>query len=161
MSAAATNRDGQWQLSEFVPYTGCSGYNIFKDTMIMTSGDGTGVIPVVQGAGASGSHFIGVANTQVNLTAGLGTSQRTLETFKKGEYTFEANGTGASSHIGQRAWALDDQTVGVSIEPPCLHVGEIVAIPTSSSYRVRIDNAIGGLADLAFGLSLLYSNDQN
>jgi len=161
MAAAAKNRDGQWQPSEFVPYTGCSGYNIYKDTMIMTKGTGTGVVPLEQGTGASGSHFIGVANTQVDLTAGLGTSQRTLETFKKGEYTFEANGTGASAHIGQRAWGLNDQTVGVSIAAPCLHVGEIVGLVDASNYRVRIDNAIGKVADLAFGLSLLYSNDQN
>ena len=142
MSAAAQDRYGERQPSEYVPYTGCSGYHYYKHTMLMHKADGTGIIPAVQGTGASGGHFIGVLDNGVNLIAGLGASQRILNVWKKGEFTFCIQGTGASSHIGQRGYIIDDQTVGLSAEYPCLTAGEIVGLVGACEYRVRIDNAI-------------------
>lgn len=142
MTAAAKDRYGERQPSELCPYTGASGYTYYKNTFLMHKADGTGIAPLVQGAGCSGAHFIGVAANGVDLSAGLGASQMTLNVYKTGEWTFAANGTGASSDIGQRAYGLDDQTVGVSIAAPCLSVGEIVGFPSTSTYRVRIDNAV-------------------
>jgi hypothetical protein len=142
MAAAAADRDGQRQPSEYVPYTGASGYTYYKDTLLMGLGTGLGVVPLVQGAGASNAHFLGVVANRVTLGAGLGTSNFIVNTWKVGEFTFAANGTGASSHIGLRAYGIDDQTVGTSAAAPCLTVGEIVGIPSTSTYRVRIDNAI-------------------
>jgi len=153
MSAAAADRDGQRQPSVLVPYTGCSGYTYYKDTLLMHKAAGTGIAPLVSGAGASQAHFIGVGGNHVNLSAGLGTSQDIIGVYKTGEYTFAANGTGASSHIGQIAYGLDDQTVGTSIAAPCLAVGEIVGIPTASAYRVRIDNAVNAAFISAVGAS--------
>ena len=142
MTAAAENRYGERQPSEYCPYNGASGYTYYKHTLQMNDIANGRIIPVVQGAGASHASFVGVASNMVDLSEGLGTSQATLDMWKTGEFTFVANGTGASAHIGQKAFALDDQTVGVSIAPPCLQVGEIVGVPSTSSYRVRVDNAI-------------------
>lgn len=161
MAAATQNRDGERQPSEYVPYTGASGYTYYQDTMIMEKGDGTGIAPLESGTGASGGHFLGVGSNRVDLAAGLGTSQWTLNVFKVGEHTFVANGTGASAHIGQKAYGLDDQTVGVSIGVPCFEVGEIVGVPTSSSYRVRMNNSVNTRSILSVGTSLLYSYDLN
>lgn len=152
MAAATGDRDPERQPSERVNYTGASGYTYYKGTLVMKDITGAIIRPAVQGAGASNAVFLGVANNRVSLGAGLGSSQAILEVYKRGEFTFVANGTGASSDIGKRAYALDDQTVGVSIATPCLMVGEIVGVPTSSKYRVRIDNAIG-LGNYAMGVS--------
>lgn len=142
MAAATQNREPQRQPSELVPYTGSSGYTYYKGTGAMAQATGSGVIPVVQGAGASNAHFLGIVNDRVDLSEGLGSSQATLDIWKTGEVTLAANGTGASADIGLRAYFLDDQTVGTSIAPPCLFAGEIVGFPDTSTYRVRIDNAV-------------------
>ena len=151
MAAATADRDGQRQPSELAPYTGASGYLYYKNTLIMRPGvSGTAGVPQpVTAAGASGGYFLGVNADRVDLSAGLGSSNALLRIWKTGEFTFAANGTGASNHIGYRAYALDDQTVGISIAQPALPVGEIVGIPTSSTYRVRIDNAVGGRTGLS------------
>ena len=142
MTAASKDRYGERQPSELCPYTGASGYTYYKHTMLKHDADGTGIHPAASGSGVSGSHFIGVAANGVDLSAGLGASQMTLNVWKTGEFTFAVNGTGVSAHIGQRAYILDDQTVGVCIGAPCLTAGEIVGIPSTSTYRVRIDNAV-------------------
>lgn len=153
MSAAAADRYGERQPSEYTPYSGASGYTYYKHTYIMHKADGTGVAPAVQGTGCSGAHLLGVLDNGVNLSEGLGASQETLNIWKKGEFTFEAQGTGASAHIGQRGYLIDDQTVGVSAGIPCLVAGEIVGLPSASEYRVRIDNAVGLWGHASVGLS--------
>lgn len=148
MTAAAKDRYGERQPSELCPYTGASGYHYYKDTMLMHKANGTGIAPAVQGAGCSGSHFIGVLSNGVDLTAGLGASQRTLDVWKTGEFTFVAQGTGTSADIGRRGYIIDDQTVGNSAAAPCLTAGEIVGVPDACNYRVRIDGAVNlGLND--------------
>jgi len=142
MTAAAQNRYAERQPSEYVPYNGASGFTYFSHTFQMYSALGTGIRPLVQGAGASNGRFIGVNDNNVDLSAGLGASQDTLNVWKTGEFTFDANGTGTSAHIGQIAYGIDDKTAGVSAAAPALPVGEIVGIPTTSTYRIRIDNAI-------------------
>jgi len=143
MSAATQNRYGERQPGELVSYSGGSGYHYYKNTLIMKRGASASTLMPVTAAGTSGGYFIGVANNEVNQVAGLGASQEVLDIWKTGIFTFAANGTGATNHIGQMAWALDDQTVGVSIAVGSIMVGEITGIPTSTTYRVRIDNAIG------------------
>lgn len=141
MAAATANRDGKRQPGEYVAYTGASGIHYYKNTLIMKNG--VAILPAAQGAGASNARFLGVAANEVNLAGNLGTSNAILNIWKTGIFTFTAQGTGASPHIGQRAYALDDQTVGVSAATPVLYVGEITAIsPTTGSYRVFIDPAI-------------------
>lgn len=149
MTAATGNRYAERQPSEFVPYTGSSGYKYYKDTLIMKSSSGAVITPVgLTNPGVSNGYFLGVVNNKVDLSAGLGSSQAIIDVWKSGEFTFEANGTGASQHIGQIAYALDDQTVGVSCAAPCLPVGEIVGIPSTTKYRVRINNFVGlGIAN--------------
>jgi hypothetical protein len=147
MAAATANRDGQRQPGELVPYTGISGIRYFKETLIIKSG--FGIIPAIQGTSAGSARFLGVAANEVNLTSGV--SNATLNIWKTGEFTFKANGTGVSAHIGQRAYALDDQTVGVSAATPVVYVGEITAIPSSTEYRVLINPAIN--AQFVSGLS--------
>ncbi len=142
MSAATQNRYGQRQESVLVPYTGSSGFHYYKDTLIIKDGTNSAAIFPLTFAGSSFGYFLGVASNEVNQAAGLGSSQEVLNLWKRGEFTFAANGSGASAHIGQIAYGLDDQTVGVSIAQPAIPVGEIVGIPTSTSYRVRIDNHI-------------------
>lgn len=145
MSASTTNREGQRQPSEKVPYTGASGYTYFKDTIQCTVGGN-----VQPFAGNSGARFIGVNDNKVALGAGLGSSNEILNIWKTGEFTFVANGTGATLDIGKRAYAIDDQTVGSSGGAHAsLWVGEIVALPSTSSYRVRINPAVG----VAYGVS--------
>lgn len=156
MSAATADRDGQRQPGELVPYTGASGYKYYKNTLIIK--DGPGNLRPLAAAGLSNAYFIGVNANRVDLTAGLGASQAILDVWKRGEFTFAANGTGASAHIGQRAYALDDQTVGVSMGAPALYVGEITGIPTSTSYRVRIDTAINGSV---YGNGISWAATQN
>jgi hypothetical protein len=143
MSAASQNRDGERQPGEIVAYSGGSGYHYYKETLIMKQGISLNTITPLAVTGASGGYFLGVAANEVNLSAGLGSSQAVLNIWKRGIFTFAANGTGETCHIGQQAWGLDDQTVGISCANATLCVGEIVGIPTSSTYRVRIDNAIG------------------
>lgn len=158
MAAATKNRYGERQPAEYVPYTGASGYHYYKDTLLMKDGAVGRIRPLVQGSGASNARFIGVASNEVDLSAGLGSSQATLNVWKTGEFTFNANGTGTSAHIGQIGYGLDDQTVGVSAGVVGLPVGEIVGIPTTSTYRVRIDNAVS-LPFAAYGIS--WADTQN
>jgi hypothetical protein len=51
-----------------------------------------------------------------------------------------ANGTPAVTHLGQNAYIIDSQTVGVSAETQ-VSAGKIVGYD-SSNYRVRIDTAV-------------------
>ena len=143
MSAATGNRFGERQKGDLVAYSGGSGYHYYKDTLIMKAGASTSTIMPVTVAGGSGGYFMGVAANEVDQSAGKGASQEILNIWKSGIFTFVANGTGATNQIGAMAWALDDSTVGVSIAQGALMVGEITGIPTSTAYRVRIDNAIG------------------
>ena len=144
MAAATGNRDYARQEGELVHYSGASGYTYYKGVLLMKDGTGSAAIRPLTRAGSSMGYFIGVANNNVSLAAGLGASNEILEVWKRGEFVFEANGTGTSAHIGMQAYALDDQTVGVSIGIPALYVGEITGIPTTSTYRVLIDPAING-----------------
>ena len=154
MAAATANRDGQRQPSVVAPYTGSSGYTYYKDTLVMKSPVGAVIQPVVQGAGASNARFIGVVKDRVDLSAGLGASNHILNLWKTGEFTFATNGTGTSAHIGQGAFALDDQTVGISAGVPVVRVGEIVGLPSTSSYRVRIDGSVGAvMSSVSLGAS--------
>ncbi len=148
MAAATQDRDGQRQPSIIAPYTGASGELYYKNTFMIRNGtSGTdGVVRSLTLAGSSRGYFLGVNADRVDLSAGLGSSQSQLRIWKAGEFTFAANGTGISSHIGEVAYGLDDNTAGISAVQPALIVGEIVAIPTSSTYRIRIDNAVGGKA---------------
>jgi hypothetical protein len=152
MAATTKDRYGERQPSELVPYTGASGYTYYKDTFVMVGASGAMVLPLVQGSGASNAKFIGVASNNVNLSGGLGASQAILNVWKTGEFTFVSQGTGASSHIGRMGYGLDNQTVGTSAAAPAIPVGEIVGIPSTSSYRVRIDNAVA-LPFSAWGVS--------
>lgn len=142
MAAATANRDGQRQPGELLHFSGASGYKYYKNTLMIKDGTDSPVIRPLTQAGSSMGYFLGVNEDAVDLTAGLGSSQAILRIWSKGEFTFSANGTGASAHIGQRAYALDDQTVGVSMAVHSLWVGMITGIPTTTSYRVLIDPAI-------------------
>lgn len=146
MAAATKNRFGERQPSEYVPYSVTSGYTVYKDTLIAKECEGAIIRPMAQGV--SNLLFIGVADNYA-----VGASNGVINVFKTGEYTFAANGTGTSLHIGLKAYALDDQTVGVSIARPACYVGEIVGMPTTSTYRVRIDSAVGAIDILKEGLS--------
>lgn len=143
MASATTDRDLQWQPSEIISYTGASGYLFYKGTIAVQQA-GTGAIRPYT-AGLSGAYFLGIVRDRVDQSAGLGASQAELKIYKRGEVTLAANGTGVSAHIGRQAFAIDDQTVGVSatVGPSSIFVGEIVGVPTSTTYRVRIDNAVG------------------
>lgn len=143
MAAASADRKVDRQPSELASYNGASGYLYYKGTLLMKDATNAAVLRPLTAAGASNGYFLGVVADRVDLTAGLGSSQKTLEVWKRGEFTFAANGTGASADIGKLAFALDDQTVGVSIAQPTLVVGEIMGIPTTSTYRVRIDSFVG------------------
>ena len=152
MSAATADRDPRRQPGVLVPYTGASGYKYYKGTLLMKDASAGRVIPVTS-LGSSNSTFLGVVDNRVDLTAGLGSSQDIINTYTKGEFTFLANGTGTSAHIGQQAYALDDQTVGVSMVAPSLRVGLITGLPSTTEYRVLIDPAVGGR-----GVSLALNN---
>lgn len=158
MTAATKNREGERQPSDLCPYSGASGYHYYKHTFLMHKANGTGIAPLVQGAGCSGAHFIGVAANEVDQSGGLGASQMTLNVWKEGEFTFAHDYTGTSADIGLRAYGLDDQTIGTSAAAPCLSVGEIVGLVGSCSSRVRIDNAVNE-DFLAHGVS--WGFDQN
>lgn len=153
MAAANANRDAQRQPGELLHFTGASGYKYYKGTLLIKTGaSGARVVPLTQ-AGSSMGYFLGVVENLVDLTAGLGASQAIIDVWSRGEFTFKANGTGVSSDIGKIAIGLDDQTVGISVDPNALAVGVITGIPSTSEYRVLIDGYIGSR-----GLSL-YSNN--
>jgi len=143
MSAASSNRDAARQPGDLASYTGASGYTYYKGTLLMKDRSTDRVIPLVQGSGASNAKFLGVVANRVDLSEGLGASNIVLDVWKTGIFTMEANGTGATVDIGSMAYGIDDQTVGNSAEAPCLAVGEITGLVSTSQYRVRIDNAVG------------------
>jgi hypothetical protein len=91
------------------------------------------------------ARFLGVNRNNLDLSTNVGTSLVDLEVERTGRFIFEAQGTGASAHIGQRAYGIDDQTVGVSAAPPVLWVGDIVGLPSTDQYEVIIDNAVGAV----------------
>ena len=143
MSAATQNRFAERAESDIIAYSGGSGYHYYRDTLIMKQGLSLSTITPVASAGCSGGLFLGVAVNEVNLAAGLGASQEVLNIWKTGVFTFASNGVGATSDIGRRAWALDDSTVGLSMASQGgLYVGEITGVPSSTTYRVRIDPAV-------------------
>jgi hypothetical protein len=145
MAAATADRLVDRQPAELCHYSGASGYKYYKGCLVIKPGDSTLPIQPLTAAGSSDAYFLGVIANRVDLSAGLGSSNEILDVWKRGEFTYAANGTGASAHIGLRAYALDDQTVGISMAVPSLCVGEITGIVSTSKYRVRIDNAVGTL----------------
>lgn len=144
MAAATRNRDAERSPSDMYAYNGNSGVHIYADTLVMVSAAGR-IQPAVVGAGASGGRFLGVAKNELDLSGNLGSSNVVLDIWKAGIFTFAANGTGVSADIGRRAYIIDDATVGNSAGAPSLYAGEIVGMPTTSFYRVRIDNAVNDL----------------
>lgn len=143
MAAANANRDAQRQPGDLLHFTGASGYKYYKGTLLIKTGaSGARVVPLTA-AGSSHGYFLGVVENQVDLTAGLGASQAIIDVWATGEFTFKANGTGASSHIGQIAYGLDDQTVGISMAIHSLPVGIITGYPNTSEYRVWINSFVG------------------
>ena len=155
MAAATRDREVSSRTpGNLIPYSGASGYNYLVGCMTMRDITGAIIRPMVQGAGASNARFLGINRNRVDLTAGLGSSQAILDIYKTGVFTLLANGTGSSTDIGKVAYALDDQTVGISIAAPCLAVGEITGFIDTSTYRVRIDNFVGRLPGaLELGIS--------
>lgn len=144
MSAATGDREYQRQPSDVVTYGGASGYTYYAGAMVMR--DTTGVIrPLVKGVTVA--TFLGVIADRVDLSGGdLGASARPIDVHKKGEFTLEAQGTGASAHIGKPAYAMDDQTVGVSAAVPYNQVGVITGLKSTSQYRVRITASVDSLS---------------
>ncbi len=143
-AATADNSTSPRQPGDLVAYTGVSGSVYYKGTAVMKGGSGMfGIIPVVQGAGASNGRFQGVVDNRVDLTSGLGASQGVINVWKNGVFTFNSNGTGVSADIGQRVYFLDNQTVGLSIAVPCIYAGDVVAVPDTNHYRVWINGAVG------------------
>ncbi len=164
MAALTADRESQRQQSSQVNYTGSSGYKYYAGAMIMKGISGGIIRPILggaSGAGASNGRFLGILENRVDLTnpATGGASQAILRIWKSGEFTVSANGTGASSDIGQVAYAMDDGTVGISLAQPSLPVGEIIAIPTSTTYRIRIDNFVGTFNPFSSGVSIIPSQN--
>jgi len=148
MAQATGARMPERQPSELVSYSGASGYVYYKGTFVVST-DTDVITPGNEGLSTFlGYKFLGVAETQIDLTGGqtgLSAVNQGLKVWKTGEFTMEANGVGVSADIGQRALLFDDQTVGTSKAGATLDVGEIIGLPTTSSYRVRITNAIGNV----------------
>ena len=142
MAAATADRDPRRQPGELIHYTGASGYTYYKGTLLIKEMANGRVVPATT-AGASNSVFLGVVDNRVDLSAGLGSSQEIINVWATGEFTFAANGTGASAHIGQQAFVIDNQTVGTSSTVPSMRVGLITGIPSTSEYRVLINSAVG------------------
>jgi len=145
MAAANANRKNARQQGDIETYTGASGRQYFQGTLVARN-NANALVPYTLGASGDSITFLGVASQNVNLSGNLGTSNFGLDIWKTGVFTFEAQGTGVSAHIGRLAFAIDDQTVGISAAIPRMPIGEIVGIPTSTSYRVRISNFTGTLA---------------
>lgn len=145
MSALTVNVNRERKESDLIAYNGGSGYNYYKGAMVIKQGASWATIIPLATAGASSAKFLGVNEEQINLTAGLGSSNGTLKLWTTGEFTFSANGTGVTNDIGLRAYGLDDNTVGNSLAQPAVWVGIITGIPDSTHYRVLIDQAIGAL----------------
>ncbi len=143
MAASSGNRDAERQPGTLLHFTGASGFRYDKGTMIIKPGASyAGFIPLTA-AGSSYGTFLGVIESGADLTAGLGTSQAIIEVWSMGEFSFVANGTGASDHIGKIAYALDNQTVGVSMAAYSIPVGLITGIPSTTEYRVLINGFVG------------------
>jgi hypothetical protein len=134
--AATKDRSPEWQPSEQVAYVGSSG-TFYKGTLVSRDGDGN--IRPYTVAGGSHGNFLGVAANHVEAS---GNSNTYLRVYKVGEVTLSAQGTGSSTDIGQIAYGIDDETVGTSAAATALPVGEIVGLPSTSEYRVRIDNYV-------------------
>lgn len=142
--AASADRTQERQPSEYCFYRGSSGTKIYSGTFVMRTN--AGVIQAGEG-GASTSSFLGVADNQADLSATqTGITAINVKVWKTGEFTVKALGTGATTDIGQKAYLHNDETVGVSYGTPNLVVGEITGIPSTSTYRVRITNAVGNWA---------------
>lgn len=153
MAAATRDLDDSRQPGQLVDYGGASGWLYYKNTLLIKASDG--VIRPGSLAGVSGglAHFLGVNANRVDLSGNLGSSQATLNVWKTGVFNFVQNGTGVSADIGKRVYLIDDQTVGTSVAiATALPVGEIVSIPTSTLFGVRIDAAVSAWAPYS-GLS--------
>lgn len=151
MAATRDRTVADRQQGDIVSYTGNSGYNYYEGCLLMKGASGPIIQPAVVGAGSSNARFLGVNANRLDLTNG--TSVGILNVFKTGIFTFIAQGTGASGDIGLRAYAIDDQTVGISAAAQSLFIGEITQIPDSSTYRVRIDAAVNAGLNYINGLS--------
>lgn len=154
MAAQTRDRDSKRKPGELASAAGSSGFIYYKGSMLMR--EGTGILkPATVGAGASSSRFLGVVENSVHRLTDSGTSQLEIRYFTNGEFEFAAQGTGASADIGKRAYIIDDQTVGTSVGFPSLPAGMITALPTTTTYRVLIDGAVGqnylvGLSGFAY-----------
>lgn len=137
--AATADREIQRQPSELVAFTGVSGQTYYAGTMVMR-----GVSHLLPAArGTTDSRFVGVIENRVDLSGGnVGASNHEMLVHMKGEFTFDAQGTGSTDDIGKVAYIIDDETVGTSVAPPYNEAGIIVGLPSTSEYRVRITNSV-------------------
>ena len=150
MSAASSNRDARRSAGDVIYVKGHSGYHVYAGTLVHGTSAGY-VLPAV-GTSAVANRFIGVAwdeidcsstNSKITVADGAETGR----VYRRGVFTFAANGTPAQSHVGMEAYIADDQTVGVSYGPGNI-CGRIVDY-TSSTYRVQIDPEVGERAGLS------------
>lgn len=148
MAALSGPKEEQRQPSDLVPYTGNSGYNYYAGALLMRGATAGLIVPIASTTGASGllsTSFIGVAAN--SAFPSNGSSNSIIDVWKTGEFTVDAQGTGVSADIGKIGYAFNDNTVGTSFATPRLAVGEIVGVPTSTTYRLRITNQVGRVAD--------------
>lgn len=141
--AASGDNDLERRPGELVNYgLGASGYMYHKGAAFMRDGASGALRPVA--GGVTGSIFLGVVDRSVAGPNGSnGLSVNTINAWAQGEFTFNAQGTGASAHIGQKAYFMDDITVGVSAAVSNVLAGVVTGLESTDKYRVRITSAIG------------------
>ena len=156
MTAATGDNQGERQPADIVQYQSGVSTIFYKDCAVMSDGAGA-IKPVVVGAGASMATFLGVVDDRVDQSRSLtGLSCIPLRVWKSGEFTFNAAGTGASAHIGRPVYFHDDQTVGISAAYPRLLAGEVTGMKNTSTYRVRITQAVGQVSKFDDGITNMY-----
>jgi hypothetical protein len=159
MSALSANVDVKKSAGDVLSITGASGAHIYAGALVQVNSSGY----AVAASGTSANRFMGVAWDELNNSStnkklsSVSDGGLAGRVFMRGVYTVTANGTPARTDIGKKAYVVDDQTVGLSAGAWC-YAGRILDY-TSSTYRLKIDDAIGVLGQDA-GVSSAIAHDR-
>jgi hypothetical protein len=159
MSVLGANADTKRSAGDVLSVKGASGIHIYAGALVQINSSGY----AVPASGTSANRFIGVAWDELNNSstnkklASVANGGLAGRVYMKGVFTVAANGTPAQTDIGKKAYIVDDQTVGISAGAWC-YAGRVLDF-TSSTYRLRIDDAIGVLGQDA-GVSSAIAHDR-
>lgn len=135
MTVLSANLDTKRQDGEIVSYPVKGSATIYKGALVVDLGDGY----ASAGSDAGAYTFLGVAVEKSDNSGSETDGDESVRLYKTGTYVF-TKGSAEQTDIGTAMYIKDDQTVAASSTNSIL-AGYVVDVPSSSTVRIRIDQA--------------------